>query len=380
MVNDFPDEINPGNRKTTQFVTIVEGLRKKEYRIAPADYTWLGNHIRADQVQADGEIEISWGRKKARFTAEIKSTSTPRVLDVAMHNAKQASTPKAPPLVIVPYLSEESMRTLEANRVSGFDLCGNVIILDGGLYIWRGGQPNRYPENRPIKNIYRGRGSVFARCFLLKSEFSSLGELREFAVRRLDPKYLLEPSQVEDDSRLAVSTASKVISALVEDRIVERTPARIALSCPRMLVYKLKTNFNHLPDHPILGKTNLSPYEAWDRLRAAVESGELSAATTGLGSAAHYGALATESRISLRVSDKIRAMELLEVTPSRAFPNVEIFEDEDETALFDCRLDNRIIWASPIQTLLELATGGPREKDAAEQFETRLLDEGAARL
>jgi hypothetical protein len=124
----------------------------------------------------------------------------------------------------------------------------------------------------------------------------------------------------------------------------------------------------------------LDAQEIWNRLRNATKNGELGATTTGPGSAAQYGVLAIDSTMSIRVSDVDRALELLEVVPTRAFPNIELFEVEDETSLFDCRIVNNVIWASPIQTLLELATGSPREKEAAEKLEMKLLGAEASLL
>ena len=387
-MTDFSNEIRRGNRKPNNEMGILDGLRNKQISIAPASYEWITDSIAANRkltnkglertVFADGLIDITWLGKTVRFVAEIKSSNTPKTIEAAVLKAKDASISGLPPLIIVPYLSEENIKSLEISQVSGFDLCGNMIIFGGGLYLWRAGQPNLFPETRPIKNIYRGRGSIFARCFLLKREFGSLAELRDFALRRLEPKYLLEPENIDldGDSRLATSTASKVISALGDDLILERTPTGFELSDPRALAYKLRINYKRPSCDPIQGKTPFSRCECWERLRGAIASSYISAASTGLGSATHYDALATEDKISLRVSDSIKAMELLKVTPTRAFPNIEFSEDDDETALFDCRLENGVIWASPIQTLLELSAGGPRERDASDQFETRLLRQG----
>lgn len=387
-MTDFSKEIKRGNRKPNNEMGILDGLRSKQISIAPASYEWIADRITVDQaittieiertVFADGLMEISWSGRTARFAAEIKSSNTPKVIEAAVLKAKDASTSDVHPLIIVPYLSEENIKVLETSQVSGFDLCGNMIIVGGGLYLWRAGRPNLFPETRPIKNIYRGRGSIFAKCFLLREEFGSLGDLRNFALQRLEPRYLLRPDKLdlESDSRLTTSTASKVISALFDDLILERISTNIQLCDPRALAYRLRTNYKRSSTDPIQGKTPLSHTECWKRLRGSVETGYIKATSTGLGSASHYNALAIEDKISLRVDDSTRVMELLDVTPSRAFPNIEITEDDDETAFFDCRLEEGVIWASPIQTLLELSAGGPRERDASQQFETKLLEQG----
>jgi hypothetical protein len=45
---------------------------------------------------------------------------------------------------------------------------------------------------------------------------------------------------------------------------------------------------------------------------------------------------------------------------------------------FDLRADGNALWASPIQTWLELTHGGPREREAAEGLERRLIEAARA--
>ena len=57
---------------------------------------------------------------------------------------------------------------LEAEGVSGIDLCGNgVIVVPDQLLVLRTGFPNRFRWEGTIKNVYRKNSSIVARVFLL---------------------------------------------------------------------------------------------------------------------------------------------------------------------------------------------------------------------
>jgi hypothetical protein len=77
------------------------------------------------------------------------------------------------------------------------------------------------------------------------------------------------------------------------------------------------------------------------------------------------------------VDNLAAASELLSVTEGRAFANIELIETRRNLAFFDCREDGAIRWASAIQTWLELAQGGAREWEAAQDL-ARLCLEGSA--
>src|SRR4029078_6306480 len=122
-------------------------------------------------------------------------------------------------MVILPYLSDDRLRELDAARVSGLDLCGNgVIIIPKDLLVYRTGAPNRFTTSAPIKNIYRGTSSLVARTFLLRPQYPSLSELQAEIERR--------------GGRVSLPTVSKVVSGLEDDLIVGRNDSALRLLQP----------------------------------------------------------------------------------------------------------------------------------------------------
>jgi hypothetical protein len=67
-------------------------------------------------------------------------------------------------------------------------------------------------------------------------------------------------------------------------------------------------------------------------------------------------------------------LEELPFRPGRRFANVEFVETDDPRVYFDARDTQGFPWASPLQIYLELSTGGKREREAAEQLRTDLIN------
>lgn len=319
--------------------------------------------------QFDGFLQISWGRESNRFVYECKSQSTPRMVASAITQAVRAAAAlRMKPMVIVPYLGEERLAELEAQNVSGIDLCGNALVLGDKFRVLRTGRPNRFTSSAPIKNVFRGTSSLIARCFLIQRSYPTFSDLRSLALRRS----VDERSEINQPTRFSKGTVSKVVQALVDELIVTREGEGLRLIDPQRLLTALRESYVPVDARAIEAKTTLPTEECWRRLRIARTDGDLRSVVTGVGSAPRYGALSVENATMLYVDDANAALKLLEATPSRAFPNIKLTETDSEIPYFDARNDGDQLWASPIQTWIELATSGPRERDAATVLERNL--------
>jgi hypothetical protein len=230
-------------------------------------------------------------------------------------------------MIIVPFLSEASLQMLEREGVSGIDFSGNGIITAPGLVVWRSGQPNRFKNSQPIRNVFRGNSSILSRCFLLRSEFSSLVELRAFALERLP-----EPDFVKE-SRLTKGTVSKVVRALDEEKILTRNKDSLRLTAPQLLLERLRTNYQKPRGKRVEGKMPFSLSDAWTKLSES----PLRYIATGDGSAGPYHLLSSSEKLSLYVENLEEACHLLKVKPGRVFPNVELIEETSDLFYFDVR-------------------------------------------
>ena len=202
---------------------VMNRLRHGKLSLGPVSLTLEANHVLlTENRRVNGVVQAMWGNRSHDYIFEYKTRNTPQSLEAAIGAIKTASEETGmPPLIIVPFLSEESMQMLERAGVSGIDLCGNGVLSAEQFSVWRSGNANRYPDAQPIRNIYRGNSSLLARCFLLRPEFSSLSELRAYAVSRTVDVMFSEQAQPQ----LTKGTASKVVKAL-EDALIVRKSGR----------------------------------------------------------------------------------------------------------------------------------------------------------
>jgi hypothetical protein len=319
-------------------------------------------------VGTDGILEAVWRGQTIRYAFRYEPSNSPRWLHLAQGYISRIAEQKGIlPLIIVPYLSEEALHKLEENQISGIDLCGNGVLLAPEFRVWRTGAPNQYKDTRPIRNPYRGDSSIFALCFLLCPSFESLRALQEFA-----QEHTFGANHSDAIHSLTLSTASKVVQTLVDEMVIAKEGNVISLKDPHRLLLLLRRNASNSERPTILGKTPLSIDQIWERLANAAS---LRSVTTGIASAGHYRVLSGVDNLSLYVDDLNRVKDLLEIRATRAFPNIQIYEERKHAVYFDARREGNIRWASPIQTWLELATAGPREQEAAEELE-QLLQNG----
>ena len=373
-MNTFPNEKTRQNRKPSA-VDMVTFLQQNP-AYPPAQLVVNTLNARQDGKECDALLDVRWSGCSQGYTLEIKTVSAPAALEqAAWQVSAYARVFGLNPMVMAPYLSEEALLSLQEKQISGIDLCGNCVILAPSFTIWRSGAPNQYRESRPIRNPYSGDSSIIVRCFLLQRQFATLGQLRQFALTRT--------SLVGDapDTLLNIGTVSKVVGTLEDELVLSRSAAGIQLLDPRGLLDRLKKGYK-TPSGPrrISGKTPLSTDDLWSRLAEARTSGGLRSAATGLASAGQYGVLSTTAPLALYVDDLSAATTLLEVEEARAFANIQLVEARKNLPFFDTRLVGNAVWASPIQTWLELAQSGPREQQAALVIEDLLLREGAQGL
>ena len=317
------------------------------------------------RVCADATIEARWEGQIVRFLAEIRKLATPRSLRQAVAMARYAaSPPETYPMVVVPYLSPGKIEELATAGVSGLDLCGNgVLVVPGQMLVSRSGQPNRFPQSVKLKNVYRGKNSLVARSFLIQPEFSLVKGILELLTQR--------------GGSVALSTVSKALKRLEEDLVVSRQGDVIRLLQADMLLDKLADNY----DPPNIterycGKCDLPDIRIIGTLASVASGQQGTVVMTGSASAEKYATMAREPLMSLYTS--LPPRELLErsglaIEETGRFATLEILQTTDARVFFDPRIEDGVIFASPIQTYLELANGDKRQKDAAKQVRRGIL-------
>lgn len=349
---------------------MLEQLRNGKVILPPLSFRLLETEPKTlDNRRLDASVEVTWEDKSARFAVECKASSTPKSFQAGLNQLQTTSLPEGFwPLLFVPYLNEEQIKTLEQEGISGIDLCGNgIVVVPGKLFVIRGGEKNRFSSSSPIKNIYRKNSSMVGRVFLLRSSYDSVQEI----LLEINRRNLLVERW--DKSPMSFPTVSKALKALEEDLIVGRNDS-IRLLQPDRLFGNLSDSYE-------------SP-NVRERVRIKVEQGRvellrrlskkqrLPVIATGTSSVSQYAAMQRGDVLSVYCPRVEKLLDKLPGSRTDRFPNLELIETEDETVFFDAREEKDFWWASPVQTYLELMAGDKRDQETAEQVKSFLLSNG----
>jgi hypothetical protein len=334
----------------------------------------------------DALLTLGWGDRTYRFGVEARRLWTPKIISEAVDTVRRHISLGAEglldgvtgeplyPLILVPYLSEEWLLKLEREEVSGIDLCGNgVVVVPNELLVLRTGSPNRFRWEGTIKNVYRKNSSIVARVFLLVPKFSSVSAvLAQIQKRR---------------GEVTLGTVSKVCKSLEDALIIERCPptpvaggpvshlpTALRLIQPDKLLDLLTINYA-LPavSRTFQGKCGLRPEELRMRLQGWEEGSGARIVLTGASSTEAYAVMAREPVQSFYCSDIEGVIRSLgdDLRETDRFANVSFLETRDDFVYFDRRQG---LWASPIQSYLELLDGDKRERETAEQVRRVILE------
>jgi hypothetical protein len=304
------------------------------------------------------EVAFNGAAEIERFTVECKTRSTKeefrRATQQAADNAKRLG---CHPLIFLPYLSPDRLTELEGMAVSGIDLCGNgIVYVPNRICVVRTGQPNLYPDSRPVANPFRGRSGLVARMLIEKPHWETLSELTE-AIRK--------QAQVKGPS---LSQVSKTISAYAEELLVIKDGNTIRLAEPIRMLDHLGKNWRSNPSGRSRSyRSSKSPL----RLSELSKSTRLGWSLTGESSATRYCTIAQGGPVKVAVSDLKLAESLLSLTPETvpSFAHIMLTESHDDSALFaNEQGEDGVRYASRIQTWLELNAGDARQRETAKDL------------
>jgi hypothetical protein len=323
------------------------------------------NTSRSSEV--DALVEVRWGEQSYTLAAEIKTSNTPKALRSAADRILAlAPAFNALPLVIVPWLSPEQLSELEKRQISGIDLCGNgVVVVPAKILVLRTGQPNAYPESRPIRDVYRGDSSIVARTYLLKPRYRSVNDVWDEVRSRL--------------GNVALSTVSKVLKQLEDDLVIAKDGKATRLLQADKLMDNLSASYR-----PATAKGRFvgrcKPAAASLLAQTAADKG-IRVVRTGISSATRYATMGLDPVQAFYCDrDPRTVLEAvgIEAEETERFPNIELIQTEDASVYFDRRVESAGSFASPVQTWLELNAGDKRLREVAGQVKELILRNLAA--
>ena len=347
---------------------IIERLRAikvepLEINYPPAETSSLPGDNKS-RYKADLFINIKWESKIFRFIAEIKTVATPQLIQNAISQLRfylevfktREFNEQYYPIIVTPYLSQRQIDELIDQKISGIDLSGNMIlIVPGELFVLKSGNPNKYPSDETIKNVYRWSSSIVARVFLSKPEYSTVNEIYEEIVSR--------------GGTITLGTVSKVLKTVEGDFLISRNSG-IKLIDASTLLSKLVENYRpkesrrsllKVPDLDVFGQELTRNCEQ-NGVRFAISQPQ------------RYTVFPTAGvPTKIFVEDLQNALKGISFEETERFANIDVMETSEPSYYFDRQLVDGTYYTSKVQTYLDLMTGGKREKDAAEQVRSDIL-------
>ena len=259
-------------------------------------------------------------------------------------------------LIFLPYLSPERLAELEGIAVSGIDLCGNgIVYVPNRICVVRTGQPNLYPDSRPVANPFRGRSGLVARMLIEKPHWETLSELTDAIEKH---------AQLKGPS---LSQVSKTIAAYAEELLVIKDGNTIRLADPIRMLDQLGKNWRLNPSgRSRFYRSSKGPL----KLSGLSNSTKLAWSLTGESSATRYCTIAQGGPMKVAVSDLKLAESLLSLTPESvpSFADIVLIETQDDAAFFANEQDDGVRYASRIQTWIELNAGDARQRETAKDL------------
>jgi hypothetical protein len=215
---------------------IIDELTNQENILLPLKVKGIKRQYKISNYVIDAVIEFSiQDGPSFKAAVELLNISTPKIISqkakMLRGYASEFKSQKLVPMIIAPYISKKESGRLLEEEVTWSDLSGNMLIkASPSIYIERTGEPNKYPDTSPIKNIYQGTSSLVGRALLLNPEgFSSLYEVVNFINER--------------NGTITLATVSKVLKSLEENLIVDKVRGKICVKQPAMLLENLAEGY-----------------------------------------------------------------------------------------------------------------------------------------
>jgi hypothetical protein len=212
-----------------------------------------------------------------------------------------------------------------------------------------------------VKVSQLGSPILFANAILTAAIWESSAILGEVNQRNLFANWARQP--------MSLSTISKALKGLKQGLIVAREGAAVRLLQSEKLLDKLVENYTAPKVEEVVNwklPTSLGEEERKEVLVEAFSS-KIPAVITGASSVSRYAVMQAGEILSIDCPDPKGWLSKLPGAPADRFPTLSIIQIEDASVCFDAHQDEGMVWASPLQTYLELMAGDKRDQETALQ-------------
>lgn len=167
---------------------------------------------------------------------EVKTQVSPKLISQIgtwLARAKALNS-KGTYALVCPFISPQSQRFCQENKIDFIDLSGNVLLrIPGKVLIERLGRPNVYKEPQRFRNPFGGASSRVPRVLL---EFPN----RVWTVTDIEKELIQESERQNREGafKLSISSISKTIQSLEEELLIRRERMQILVPDPHQLLLR----------------------------------------------------------------------------------------------------------------------------------------------
>ena len=316
--------------------------------------------------EIDGLIALRHPGGSYALVVEVKSNGTPRFVRTGIYqlesylgrlrqSEEETGGRRLIPMLVSPYLSQESRTICTDHDVAYLDLAGNVRLAFDTVYIERTVAEKPRSETRALRSIFTPKASAILRVLLR------------------DPDRAWRVADIAAKANVSYGHVSNVRKALLEREWLEVQGDGAVLTQPAALLRTWRENYRRPAGRSISGYTHVHGRQFEDRLWGKLNPyPDHPRGICSLYSAARWLAPFGRSGTETFYADEPGAdmlKEALELTPATRGANVVVHVPTDASLFNDASEPApNVFCTSPIVTYLDLWNGNDREREAAEHL------------
>jgi len=319
-----------------------------EYDMGPPDH------------RIDFAVRFKVGKRDHVLICEVKSSGQPRYVRNAIHQLSyvQDAFPRATPVVVAPYLSEEARALCTDADVGYADLEGNCRLVFDSVFIERHVATRPQVARRELKSLFKPKAAQILRRLLR------------------DPHLTWKVVNLAEEAHVSLGQVSNVRRALLDKEWASADGSGLRLTAPNELLDAWRENYDPPAGERISAYTPLHGRPLDEALGRATLESNAKIALASYTSARWIAPYARGAPDVIYVDHEgwVALRRYIEVGPITFGANLEIIVLEDQGPLLDAvrQAPGRVV-TSPVQTYLDLWASGERGREAAEYLRREAL-------
>lgn len=352
---------------------MVKDARGIERKAADALRAFLGTipqfsisnmAVMGDPVERDHGIDIvaetEFAGSPLRLVIEVKSNGQPRMAHHAAYRLKRyldQSGQEGVPMLMAPYLSEQSQAVCREEGIAYLDFEGNARIAFGSVFIERQVEGKPDPERRALRSLFKPKSARILRVMLD------------------DPGRAWRVIELAEAAKVSLGLVSTIGSALRDREWADQSADGLRLVDPAGLLDEWARNYEAPKGQEVRHYTHLHGNALAERLRE-LSADEGRVALASFSAADWYAPFVRQSTSYFYADEKgLGALQThLKLSSPAKGANVVVRVPDEDGVLDDARpVAEGLVATSPVQTYLDLMAGGDRGTEGAAHLKDQLL-------